>query len=178
MERIFQNITKEFVKENFSSYQETKNLWVEAGGKASMISDTHDANVRWGDLFRKIEAGAVEPIKLILVALEIYPFNKVLLSELKNLISDNVLVNAKSFIDDQDQSSIALLNGIPTEHAAAAVTVALTENIQPNILDNRNADPISQSFKQSFANKAGEMIAIAGGAAWLQVVSQLISSVS
>ncbi|WEI17318.1 hypothetical protein PY247_12490 [Acinetobacter proteolyticus] len=72
MERIFQNITKEFVKENFSSYQETKNLWVEAGGKASMISDTHDANVRWGDLFRKIEAGAVEPIKLILGSVENY----------------------------------------------------------------------------------------------------------
>lgn len=77
MEISFQNITKAFVKENFSSYQETKNLWVEAGGKAAMISDTHDANVRWGDLFRKMEAGAAEPIKLILAALEIYPFNKI-----------------------------------------------------------------------------------------------------
>ncbi|WP_151765546.1 hypothetical protein [Acinetobacter soli] len=178
MEISFQNITKEFVKENFSSYQETKNLWVEAGGKASMISDTHDANVRWGDLFRKMEAGAAEPIKLILAALEIYPFNKILLSELKNLISDSALENAKNFITNHNQSSIVLLNDIPTEHAAAAITVALTENIQPNILDERNVDPISQSFKHSFANKAGEMIAIAGGAAWLQIVSQLISSVS
>jgi hypothetical protein len=35
MERLFQNNTKEFIKESFASYQETKNLWVEAGGKAS-----------------------------------------------------------------------------------------------------------------------------------------------
>ncbi|ENU99364.1 hypothetical protein [Acinetobacter variabilis] len=168
--------TKEFLKENFSSYQETKNLWVEAGGKASMISDTHDANTRWGDLFRKMEAGAITPVKLILVALQSYPLNKTLLIELKNQISGSELYKAKRFIELPNENSLIDLNHMSTEHASAAVSVALTESIEPNILDEKKEDTVTHAFKKSFASKAGELIAVAGSTSWGQLIQAGLSN--
>lgn len=168
--------TREFLKENFSSYLETKSLWTQAGGKASMIADTHDAKTRWEDLFRKMDAGAIEPVKLIIGALQSYPLNKTLLIELRNQLSEIDLNKARSFIALPNDDSIIELNQISTENASAAVSIALTESIEPNVLDEKHADGATQEFKKSFSRKAGEIVAVAGVSAWTQIFQGMISS--
>ncbi|OFE43639.1 hypothetical protein [Acinetobacter towneri] len=168
--------TREFLKENFSSYLETKSLWIQAGGKASMIADTHDAKTRWEDLFRKMDAGAIEPVKLLIGALQSYPLNKILLIELRNQLSENDLNRARTFIALPNDDSIIELNQISTENASAAVSIALTESIEPKVLDERNSDGPTQEFKKSFASKAGELVAIAGASAWTQILQGMVST--
>ncbi|SCC70916.1 hypothetical protein [Acinetobacter albensis] len=176
MHTSFHPNTKNFLKENFSSYLETKNLWVEAGGKASMIADTHDAKTRWEDLFRKMDSGAIEPIKLIIGALYGYPLNKTLLIELRNQLSEGDLDKARKFLALPNNNSIIDLNQIPIENASAAVSIALTESIQPKVLSDKYEDAATQEFKKSFASKAGELIAVAGSAGWTQVFQTIISN--
>ncbi|HAV5768651.1 TPA: hypothetical protein JI173_00070 [Acinetobacter baumannii] len=169
------NSTKDFFKENFSSYQETKNLWIEAGGKASTILDTFDSNIRWADLFRKIEVGSIEPTNLLIAALKLYPLNKILLIELNNKIEDKKIDSARFFLKHKNIESIKELNKLSAEEASAAFTVALIEETNPNILKENKEDTATVAFKKSFATKAGELLAVAGGSAWVQLANQLIS---
>lgn len=175
MSQVLLPSTKVFLKETFASYQEAKNLWLAGGGKASSIIDTFDSNIRWGDLFRKIEAGAVDPLKLILAALREYPLNKLLLLELKNQISEEDFASGQNFVNSPTASTMLPLSSITEEQATAAVTLGVVEAISPNILESSN-DTATNAFKQSFAQKAGEALAIAGGAAWYQILHTMIGS--
>lgn len=77
----------EFLCMNFDRYEDSRQLWLAAGGRSGMLLETNNARTRWTDALQKIAAGALNYQKFLTEALSSFPGNHVLLQALNDTIT-------------------------------------------------------------------------------------------
>lgn len=115
-----------FLAQQYSGFREAQQLWKNAGGNPAHVHDQENPRTRWGLLIERMNAGAIQPIDLILNALEEFPGSPILLRALARHVPSEARVIARETLNTLSQHT-------PTDPETANTTFAPLELLPPRV---------------------------------------------